>query len=556
MTSSDDELQQLLLTLSAQFRKRLETELPELRALAQRLPLTNDVAVQQLILQGVREQLHKLAGAAGTFGYADLGAQARELELSSAALLSSSTAAQLQAYAQALQLFSQQDCMPQTNDYTPPASDCSEQNVPARPNNDSDLNRRIYILEPDQQLGESLQSTLQNFGYTTAHFHTSTALQAAVNRQLPDVLIIDSQLNEEPPDGLAFVRELAAQLPLPLPILVISQQQDFDTRLRAVRVGVAGFFTKPVNFSALESRLDSIFVQQRGEPYRVLIIDDDLELSKRYRLVLNNAGMQIETLSQPQNIDEVMHRFNPDVVLLDVHMPLCSGPELAQIIRFNDAWLRVPIIYLSAESDISKQIKALLKAGDDFVTKPISDHALVASVLARAQRARLLSTALSRDSLTGLLKHADIKEQIAIEVERTARRGSSACVVMLDLDNFKQVNDRYGHAIGDNVIRALSNLLRQRLRRVDSLGRYGGEEFTVVLPDCNLEQAKHILDEIRQRFAELPFMAHDTSFNVTFSAGIAQSNSQSDANQLIELADQAMYAAKQAGRNQVLCSPT
>ena len=549
MTSSDDELQQLLLTLSAQFRERLENELPELRALAQRLLVSSDPAVQQLILQDIREQLHKLAGAAGTFGYAELGVQARALELNSAALLGTSTVAQLQAHAQALQLFSQQDCIPQV-------SDCSEPSTAPHTNNSSELNRRIYILEPDQKLGESLQSTLQNFGYATERVRTSVELQAAVNRQLPDVLIIDSHLDEANPDGLAFVHELAAQLPLPLPLLVISQQHDFDTRLRAVRVGVAGFFTKPVNFSALESRLDSIFVQQRGEPYRVLIIDDDLELSKRYRLVLDNAGMQVEILSQPQHIDEVMHRFNPEVILLDVHMPLCSGPELAQIIRFNDAWLRVPIIYLSAETDIRKQIKALLKAGDDFVTKPISDNSLVASVLARAQRARLLSTALSRDSLTGLLKHADIKEQIAIEVERTARNGGSACVVMLDLDNFKQVNDRYGHAIGDNVIRALSNLLRQRLRRIDSLGRYGGEEFTVVLPDCNLEQAKHILDEIRQRFAELPFMAHDSSFNVTFSAGIAQSNSQSNANQLIELADQAMYAAKAAGRNQVLCSPT
>ncbi|MBX9757116.1 MAG: diguanylate cyclase [Pseudomonadaceae bacterium] len=548
MTTSDDELQKLLLTLSAQFRERLEKELPELHALAQQLLASSDSAVQQLILQGIREQLHKLAGAAGTFGYAELGVQARTLELSSADLLSASTAAQLQLHAQALQLFSQQDCVAQI-------SDCNTPSAAPHINNSSELNRRIYILEPDQQLGESLQSTLQNFGYATEHVRTSVALRAVVNQQLPDVLIIDSHLDEENPDGLAFVRELTAQLPLPLPLLVISQQHDFDTRLRAVRVGVAGFFTKPLNFSALESRLDSIFVQQRGEPYRVLIIDDDLELSKRYRLVLDNAGMQVETLSQPQNIDEVMHRFNPEVVLLDVHMPLCSGPELAQIIRFNDAWLRVPIIYLSAETDISNQIKALLKAGDDFVTKPISDNALVASVLARAQRARLLSNALSRDSLTGLLKHADIKEQVAVEVERTARNGGSACVVMLDLDNFKQVNDRYGHAIGDNVIRALSNLLRQRLRRIDSLGRYGGEEFTVVLPDCNLEQAKNILDEIRQRFAELPFMAHDSSFNVTFSAGIAQSNSQSNANQLIELADQAMYAAKAAGRNQVLCSP-
>jgi diguanylate cyclase (GGDEF)-like protein len=547
MATSDDELQQLLLNLGEQFRLRLEQELPELRAQAEQLLIATAATTQNTILQGMRAQLHKLAGAAGTFGYVELGAQARVLELSSVALLSSSTAEQMQAHAHAIMHFCQHDhALTVTTERTERISP---------PSNDNELSRRIYILEPDQELGEQLKTTLQSFGYAVEHLSSSNAMLEAVNRQLPDVLIIDSCLAEDNPDGLTFARELGAQLPLPLPLLIISAQHDFETRLRAVRVGVAGFFTKPVDFSALESRLDSIFALQLGEPFRVLIIDDDMELSKRYSLVLDNAGMQVETLSQPEQIDLVMHSFNPEVVLLDVHMPLCSGPELAQIIRFNDAWLRVPIIYLSAETDISKQIKALLKAGDDFVTKPISDNALVASVLARAQRARLLSNALARDSLTGLLKHAEIKEQIAVEVERAARRGTPACVVMLDLDNFKQVNDRYGHAIGDNVIRALSNLLRQRLRRIDSLGRYGGEEFTAVLPECSIEQAKRIFDEIRLRFAELPFMAHENSFNVTFSAGIAQSDNQTSANQLIELADQALYAAKAAGRNQVLCTP-
>lgn len=552
MATSDDELQQLLISLGAQFRQRLQQELPELRAQAKQLLIANTTATQNVILQSVRSQLHKLAGSAGTFGYANLGAQARVLELSSIALLNSNNTEQLHDLAQAIIRFSQPD-----DELSITAKDIERIEKPSAVSCDlnTELSRRIYILEPNQQLGEHLQTTLQNFGYSVENLHSSDAMQEAVNRQLPDVLIIDSCLDEDSIDGLDFARELMAQLPLPLPLLIISAEHDFGTQLRAVRVGAAGFFTKPVNFSALESRLDSIFAQQIGEPFRVLIIDDDVELSKRYSLVLDNAGIQVETLSQPEQIDLVMHRFNPEVVLLDVHMPLCSGPELAQIIRFNDAWLRVPIIYLSAETDISQQIKALLKAGDDFVTKPISDNALVASVLARAQRARLLSNALSRDSLTGLLKHADIKEQVAVEVERAARRGSATCVVMLDLDNFKQVNDQYGHAVGDNVIRALSNLLRQRLRRIDSLGRYGGEEFTAVLPECTLEQAKQIFDEIRSRFAELPFMAHESSFHVTFSAGVAQSHNQTSANQLIELADQALYAAKTAGRNQVICSP-
>jgi diguanylate cyclase (GGDEF)-like protein len=547
MANSADDLQQLLQALSAQFRERLRKELPELAQQAAELVNCTTPDSAEPLLQAVRDKLHKLAGAAGTFGYAQLGEQARVLELASVALLQQSSSAQLQAHAVALQHFSQFDCAQPTSHHHPDDSAPTSPRVQA-----NELNRRIYILESDLPLGLSLQSTLRNFGYAADHFTSGQALQAAINQQLPDVLIIDTDLDADNPDGLLFAEKLQQQLPFPLPLLALSCQTDFATRLRAVRAGVAGYFNKPINFSALESRLDNIFAQQRGEPYRVLVIDDDVELSSRYSLVLDNAGMQVQTLNQPQNIDSVMHSFNPEVIMLDVHMPQCSGPELAQIIRFNDAWLRVPIIYLSAETDIGKQMGALLKAGDDFVTKPISDNALVATVLARAQRARLLSNALARDSLTGLLKHADIKEQVALEVERANRSDKPTCVVMLDLDHFKEVNDRYGHAVGDNVIRALANLLRQRLRRVDSLGRYGGEEFTAVLPECNLQQATEILDAIRLRFAELQFSTNDSStFSVTFSAGIAQSQSQFKASELIELADQALYVAKAAGRNRV-----
>jgi len=290
---------------------------------------------------------------------------------------------------------------------------------------------------------------------------------------------------------------------------------------------------------------------QLNEPYRVLIIDDDVDLAARYSLVLRNSQMLVQTLTDPGELFEVMRTFNPEILLLDVNMPELSGPELAQIIRLNDDWLRVTIIYLSAETDVNRQMAALLKAGDDFITKPISDNALIAAVFSHAQRARSLSTALSRDSLTGLLKHADIKEHVALEVERSLRSGNPASVVMLDLDHFKQVNDQYGHAAGDNVIRSLANLMHQRLRRIDSLGRYGGEEFVAVLPNCTAEQAWQIFDEIRQRFAELRFHAGEQTFNVTLSAGISATDGHASASTLLEHADQALYAAKHKGRNRI-----
>ncbi|WP_372877915.1 diguanylate cyclase, partial [Pseudomonas sp.] len=410
----------------------------------------------------------------------------------------------------------------------------------------------IYILEDEVSIGENMRLTLSNFGYHAEHFSRIADFDAALQRRLPDALIIDVNLGDTAQTGLSYAAALQQRLEQPLPLLVITTEDDFATHLQAVRIGAMGYFTKPVDIPQLENRLERCFAQQQGEPYRVLIVDDDHDLASRYSLILRGANMLVEVLDTPSEIFAAMSRFNPEVVLLDVNMPDCTGPELAQIIRFNDDWLRVPIIYLSAETDITRQMNALIKAGDDFVSKPIADNALVTTVFSRAQRARLLSIALSRDSLTGLLKHADIKEQVGIELERAQRSGKPASVAMLDIDFFKQVNDSHGHVAGDNVIRALANLLRQRLRRVDSLGRYGGEEFLVVLPDCPADQALRVLDEIRQRFAELHFIASDSEFTVTLSAGIASTEAGAkDAGELLERADRALYVAKHGGRNQV-----
>lgn len=541
-----DDLQQRLQQLSQAFALRLQQDLPELGQHAERLLQTTEPHEQLQHLQTMRDQLHKLAGTAGTFGFNRLGQRARELEQQAEHWL-----ANLQQKQQSLQDFSHSLLQLAAQEFQPePEQACVP--PPAAMGKASEYGRRIYILEDQHAIGESMRLTLNNFGYCAEHFTRISELDNALQRQLPDALIVDVNLPEESLTGLEYAANLQQRLDEPLPLLVITTQDDFATHLEAVRVGALGLFTKPVDIPQLENRLERCFAQQQGEPYRVLIIDDDRELASRFSLILRGANMRVEMLHDPAEIFSYMRDFNPEVVLLDVNMPGCTGPELAQIIRMNDDWLRVPIIYLSAETDINRQLSALIKAGDDFVTKPISDNALIATVFSRAQRARLLSNALSRDSLTGLLKHADIKEQAAIERERAQRSGKPASVGMLDIDFFKKVNDSYGHAAGDNVIRALANLLRQRLRRIDSLGRYGGEEFLVVLPDCTAEQALRVLDEIRLRFAELKFIAGGSEFSVTLSAGIASTETAAtDASELLEKADQALYAAKHSGRNQV-----
>lgn len=538
-----DQLNSQLAALESRFRERLRGELVEMAEIAEQLPQQQPLDAQRLF--ALRDRLHKLAGSAGTFGYNALGSACRDLELELQQQLDNPPidAAVIRALAaQVARLNALLDDKKETLQQTPSTADAA---------NIHGGGRHIALVIAERELAQQMSKTLGSFGYQISRYAELAEL-AACTQEL-DAVIIDTSA------GIWDAQQLTQTLRRasgnePLPLLVISSDDSFDSRLQAVRAGARGFFTKPVDLPLLESRLERSFTNQQASPFRVLILDDDTELATRYALILTSAGMLAESAFDPERLLDKMHAFSPDVVLMDINMPDFSGPELAQVIRLNDDWLRVPIIYLSAETNAERQMSALLKAGDDFITKPISDSALLTTVYARAQRARMVSDALSRDSLTGLLKHADIKDQVDIEIGRAQRAHQPVSIAMIDIDHFKSVNDQYGHPVGDNVIRALSNLLRQRLRKIDRLGRYGGEEFVAVLPNCSVEDAQQILDDIRNAFAVLQFSAEEQNFSCTFSAGISACAAPDwPSTGLLDLADKRLYQAKKAGRNRV-CS--
>lgn len=532
--ADNPQLQAQLAAIEARFRQRLDDELDTLDDLCAQLH--DDPSA----LRSLRDRLHKLAGSAGTFGYGELGSVARQLEQQAQAQLdagspNAATLASLRSAGAQLRPLLQRN---EQREDQPQQLDAGI--------SDDDRHRRIGLLIEEDDLASQMAQTLDSFGYQVIRLATPEALQEAAPL---DALIIDTSPPGSRLLGHPVFQQAASQLP---PLLIISSLDTFSSRLQAVRAGAVGFFTKPVDLPLLERRLERGFNSQQGGPFRVLIVDDDTELAARYQLVLSNAGIRVDAVADPNLLLEKMRSFIPEVVLMDLNMPEYSGPELAQVIRLDDDWLRVPIVYLSAETNAERQMSALLKAGDDFITKPISDSTLLTTVYARAQRARMVSDALARDSLTGLLKHADIKEQLELEAERAKRSQAPVSVAMIDIDHFKNVNDSYGHACGDNVIRALSNMLRQRLRKVDRLGRYGGEEFVAVLPGCNSDDAYQLLESIREAFNALQFSSGGQQFHCSFSAGISACERDAWADEeLLERADRALYRAKQSGRNRL-----
>lgn len=531
-------LENKLLALKQGYLATLE---PELKAICQEftsaLQEPSSPALPQSVLLDTYRRLHKIVGSAGTFGFPAVTHQARALEVTLQGWMDEANVlperSSLEAFARRLHEL-QNDL---TTEAQPLSSVAAEESAIS-------ASTLIWLIEEDAELGNRILEQLSNFSYTVRLFTSVEEAVSLTDDETPDIVIVDAMVG--------FGQLLPLQS-LTCPLLFISDQDTFDARVQAAQLNAHGYFLKPLNIPQLVSRLEQLLQDRQAPPARILVVDDDHQLAMYYKLVLEAAGMEVRVLEKPRHIIEQLSSFRPELLLMDVHMPAYNGPDLAAVVRQYDEWSSLPIVFLSAETDLNKQVDALNHGADDFLTKPISAAQLVASVRTRVARARTLSALLNKDSLTGLLKHASIKSATISEIARAYRQEYPVVVAMLDIDHFKKVNDTYGHAVGDVVIASVATLLRQRLRQTDIIGRYGGEEFLIVLPHCKAADGWKCLEDIREYFSRLRFRQGDTEFACTLSAGIVCSAdaTETQRHNLLVIADEALYRAKRGGRNQV-----
>jgi diguanylate cyclase (GGDEF)-like protein len=304
----------------------------------------------------------------------------------------------------------------------------------------------------------------------------------------------------------------------------------------------------------LIDKLDSLIRNTSpSQPSKVFIIEDQHTVASYYQMVLKMSGLDAQIAAKQGNVLEQMREFHPDLILMNTFLPEVDPADLARVIRQIDDFVSIPIIFLSNEDDFGKRIEALDLGGDDFLVKPIKASHLMAVVRSRLERSKTLRSYMVRDSLTNLLNHTAFRHILTQEVNRCKRQNEVLALAMMDIDHFKLVNDKYGHAAGDSALKGLSRLLQQRLRKSDIVGRYGGDEFVALLIDCEAEQAHKIMDEVRVHFSEIEFYLNaGRSLSLTFSCGIATFPKFQSAESLSDSADQALYVAKAGQRNRVV----
>ena len=427
----------------------------------------------------------------------------------------------------------------------------SDQRANESPEPQLKLRKPIYLAIKDSDYAHKLSKQLSYFGLQCKILHEISDLEHHLKITVPAILVIDTDFGGDKDSGIAFIQTLKDQEQLSFPVSFLSQHGcDLETRLQAIRTGSKSFYIDSIDPGRLIENID-IENDTLDNDYRVLVLDDSRSQAHFIDSTLKKAQMTAKVITDPLLILDTLEEFQPDLVVLDMYMPGCTGSELAHIIRQHEKWVSMPIVFLSAEDDINKQLQAMsLGGGDDFLTKPINPDHLIRTIRNRGRRAKSLLALMVRDSLTGLYNHTHSLHKLDNAIQQSTRDKTPLSFAMLDIDHFKKVNDTYGHPIGDKVIKSLALFLKQRLRKSDIIGRYGGEEFAVVLPNTSATDAVMIFNEILSKFRNIAQSAGEKDFNVTFSCGIAALTPDlTDASALSEHADRALYEAKHAGRN-------
>ena len=289
---------------------------------------------------------------------------------------------------------------------------------------------------------------------------------------------------------------------------------------------------------------------------RILVVDDVPANVEILSFHLTDEGYEVLEAQSGEQALSLLNADDTDIdlVLLDVMMPVMSGLDVLSQIKRNIETEHIPVILVTANAEDQNVAEGLDMGAFDYIIKPYSLVVLLARVraaLREKERQDLLEKWATTDPLTELFNRRHFFELAERELERCRRLKSDLSFILLDIDFFKQVNDQYGHLIGDQVLISLAKELKKQLRKVDFCCRYGGEEFVLCLPDTPKQGTLDVAERIRIQIEQTPFTSQSgESFSISVSLGIATRKDEDNVEVIIKRADDALYQAKQSGRNQ------
>ncbi|KMO20581.1 PleD family two-component system response regulator [Methylobacterium indicum] len=413
---------------------------------------------------------------------------------------------------------------------------------------------------------------------------------AICEKGLCDIVLLDVMMPGM--DGFEVCRRIkATPTTAHLPVVMVTALDQPSDRLRGLDAGADDFLTKPIDDTALMARVRSLvrlkavtdelrsraMASRVGDPLaaaaaetghnaNVLIVEDRRSAADRLSAALGQYHC-VETVATPQEALERVKAGEYDVVLVSLDLQDHDGLRLCSQLRSLDRTRTVPVVMLAEPHDRARIMRGLDLGVHDYLVRPIDRNELVARVRTQVKRKRFshslresvqasMDLAVT-DGLTGLHNRRYLDSYLAGLFSEPSLRERPVSLLILDIDRFKSINDRFGHDAGDEVLKEFATRIRAQTRGIDVVARFGGEEIVVVVPDTGLDAARQVAERIRERIEAAPFAVQrgTCSIEVTVSIGVAARQANDvEAGTLLKRADLALYEAKQAGRNRVVAA--
>jgi diguanylate cyclase (GGDEF)-like protein len=370
----------------------------------------------------------------------------------------------------------------------------ADEPVAAAPEIDWIKPRSVWMIAAHEKrdMADALRRQLQFFGFNVFEINWGSE---ELPEDMPLAALFIPAESDAKPEEFACISAIRSFCPASQ-LLYLGAQSAMDPIVALIRAGIdVAIPVEEQPSMVLNCVLDLVQTNEQ-EQYRVLVVEDSRVAVALIQRTLSQHAIDTHAISDPSKLLEALESYRPDLVLMDMYMPRFNGVEATRVLRQMAAY-----------------------------------------------------NSLRLDGLTGLFNHTAAKSRLKAMVSERAQ--GMLAVAMIDIDHFKSINDTYGHPVGDQVIRGLAWLLKGRLRSIDLIGRYGGEEFLVALPDVSLKQARSVIDRIRSDFSALPHAHPGGALYATFSAGLSAYPIVDTAAGLTEAADEALMEAKRMGRNRV-----
>jgi two-component system cell cycle response regulator len=452
------------------------------------------------------------------------------------------------------------------------------------------MSARVLVVDDILPNVKLLEAKLSSEYYDVVTATSGEEALLKVQQDSPDIILLDVMMPGM--DGFEVCKRIKANPALAhIPVVMVTALTDSSDKVRGLQAGADDFLSKPVNDIALMARVRSLvrlkmtvdewrvrentasqlgvmdnaanLMNEPVEGANILLVEDqDFEIDK----IVTTFKQDNDTIVAVKNGMAAMEQVatqNFDMMMISLNLRTEDGLRLCSHLRSNERTRSIPILMLATEEDMQRVAHGLEIGAHDYILRPLDRNEILARVRSQVRRKRFqdrlrsnyeisLSMALT-DSLTGLYNRRYMEVHLQKLLQKNESNNKALCVLVLDIDHFKNVNDQFGHAVGDEVLKIFADRLKDNLRSFDLVARLGGEEFVCILPDITVELAHIVSERLRRSIADKAFKCNTPtgvlSISTSIGGSIIQSGSDNTVSAVLERADKALYIAKNGGRN-------